>query len=120
MTGEVGSEIEQLVFKIRSRRLRPYLYTSTQIKELLEAALRLQPLGGLRGWTYYTLLGLLASTGLRVGEAMNLQTTDVDLTQGLLTIRKAKFRKSRLVPLHPSTTQVLVEYAARRDRFLRG
>jgi integrase/recombinase XerD len=104
----------------RSRHLRPYLYTSTQIKELLEAALRLQPLGGLRGWTYYTLLGLLASTGLRVSEAMNLQTTDVDLTQGLLTIRQTKFRKSRLVPIHSSTTRVLVEYAARRDRFLRG
>src|SRR6202042_434389 len=73
---------------------------------------------GLRGSTYYSLLGLLAVAGLRISEARNLQTEDVDLKEGVLTIRGAKFGKSRLVPIHPSTRKVLSDYASRRDRFL--
>ena len=57
--------------------------------------------------TYYCLLGLLAVAGLRISEARNLETVDVDLKEGVLTIRGAKFGKSRLVPIHPSTRQVL-------------
>jgi integrase/recombinase XerD len=74
---------------------------------------------GLRGPTYYSLLGLLAVAGLRISEARNLQTDDVDLKKGVLTIRGTKFGKSRLVPIHPSTRKVLSDYASRRDRFLR-
>jgi integrase/recombinase XerD len=66
------------------------------------------------------LLGLLASAGLRLGEAINLQTKDIDLAEGLLIIRQTKFGKSRLVPLHSSALAVLADYAARRDRFLAG
>ena len=66
----------------------------------------------------HCLLGLLAVAGLRISEARNLQTEDVDLKEGVLTIRGAKFGKSRLVPIHPSTRKVLSDYASRRDRFL--
>jgi integrase len=62
-------------------------------------------------------LGLLAVTGLRISEARNLQTEDVDLKEGILTIRGAKFGKSRWAPIHPSTRKALSAYASRRDRF---
>jgi integrase len=64
------------------------------------------------------LLWLLAVAGLRISEARNLQTEDVDLKKGVLTIRGTKFGKSRLVPIHSSTRKVLSDYASRRDRFL--
>ena len=64
----------------------------------------------------FTVIGLLASTGLRSGEARCLDRSDVDLQLGVLQIRKTKFRKDRLVPLHPSTTVQLRDYAAMRDR----
>lgn len=104
----------------RSGRARPYIYSSQEVQRLLEAAKQLSPAHGLRAHTYYCLLGLLSVTGLRLGEALNLEVQDVDLAQGLLTIRCGKFGKSRLVPIHPSTRQVLADYAARRDRFLAG
>jgi integrase/recombinase XerD len=63
---------------------------------------------------------LLAVTGLRLGEALNLRTEDLDWFEGVLTIRGAKFGKSRLVPLHTSTCKVLADYAKRRDRVFRG
>ena len=102
----------------RPGRARPYLYSNEEIRNLLQAARRLQSAHGLRGPTYYSLLGLLAVAGLRISEARNLQTEDVDLKKGVLTIRVAKFGKSRLVPIHPSTRKVLSDYASRRDRFL--
>ncbi len=74
----------------------------------------------LRCWTYYCLFGLLAVTGLRLGEALNLRTEDLDWSEGMLTIRGAKFGKSRLVPLHASTCKVLADYAKRRDHVFRG
>jgi integrase/recombinase XerD len=104
----------------RPGRARPYLYTDDEIQRLLEAARGLPPTQGLRGWTYSCLLGLLAVTGLRISEALALACQDVDLEEGVLTIRHSKFGKSRLVPLHLSTRQVLVEYARRRDLFLGG
>jgi len=104
----------------RACRARPYLYTDKEIDRLLEAAQRLPPLGGLRCWTYRSLLGLLAVTGLRISEALNLRSHDVDWAEGVLTVRGAKFGKSRLVPLHASSLAVLAEYARRRDRLLAG
>lgn len=100
------------------RRARPYLYTDKEIRQLLEAALTLSGSDDLRPWTYHGLLGLLAVSGLRISEAIGLKLEDVDLSEGLLTIQGAKFGKSRLVPLHASTQQVLSDYAARRDRLL--
>jgi integrase/recombinase XerD len=102
----------------RPKRSRPYLYSNDEIWKLLQAASQLPSVSGLRGPTYYCLLGLLTVTGLRISEARNLKTEDVDLQKGLLTIRGTKFGKSRLVPIHPSTCAVLTDYASRRDRFL--
>jgi integrase len=101
----------------RSRRAHPYLYSDQEVRQLLEATRKLPSTYSLRPWTYYCLFGLLAVTGLRLGEALNLQCEDVDWTEGLLTIRRTKFGKSRLVPLHASTVKVLAAFAKRRDRF---
>jgi integrase len=100
----------------RPKRARPYLYSDQEIEGLLRAALQLPGKGGLRPWTYHCLFGLLSVSGLRVGEAQNLQLPDVDLDTGVLTIRGAKFGKSRLVPVHGSTRKVLADYIARRER----
>ena len=98
----------------RPRRARPYLYSEQDIERLLRATEGLRPAGGLRGFTYATLLGLLVVTGLRISEALALLVKDVDLRQGLLTIRNTKFGKTRLVPLHPSARCALERYARQR------
>ena len=100
----------------RPRRAQPYLYSDKEIEALLCAALKLPADGGLRPWTYHCLFGLLSVSGLRVGEAQNLELQDVDLQAGVLTIRGTKFGKSRLVPMHASTRRVLADYIARRER----
>ena len=102
----------------RASRPKPYLYTETEIIRLLEAALKLPPADGLRRWTYHSLFGLLAVSGLRISEALMLHRDDVDLERGVLTIRHTKYDKSRLVPIHASTCRVLHDYAARRDTHL--
>ena len=107
------------VLPYRPKRARPYLYTDDEISGLLRAALTLPARGGLRPWTYHGLFGLLSVAGLRIGEARNLELQDVDLQAAVLTIRGAKFGKSRLVPLHPSTRKVLAAYLARRTRHWR-
>ncbi len=96
----------------RPRRARPYLYTEEEMLRLLEAA---RQLGGLRGLTYHCLFGLLSVTGMRISEALNLQSQDVDLAEGILTVRGTKFGKSRLVPIDASTQKVLTEYTRRRN-----
>jgi len=100
----------------RPKRARPYLYSDDEIRGLLRAALELPGRGGLRPWTYHCLFGLLSVSGLRIGEARNLELQDVDLQAAVLTIRGSKFGKSRLVPLHASTRDVLADYLARRER----
>jgi len=102
----------------RAQRGRPYLYSAKEIRELLKAAQNLRSTSTLKPWTYYCLFGLLATTGMRISEALNMQIKDVDWSEGILTIHGTKFGKSRLVPLHPSTGKVLSAYAGRRDRFL--
>jgi site-specific recombinase XerD len=88
-----------------STRARPYLYTEQEVQALLEAALQLPtawPSTPLRPWVFHCLLGLLSVTGLRISEALDLKLDDVDLEQGVLTIRAAKFGRFRLVPsIHP-------------------
>jgi integrase/recombinase XerD len=104
----------------RPARAQPYFYSDSEIRRLLEAA-RVRPsIDPLRCWTYHCLFGLLAVTGLRLGEALNLRMEDLDWTEGMLIIRGAKFGKSRLVPLHASTCKVLADYARRRDGVFRG
>ncbi len=99
----------------RPRRARPYPYSEEDIGRLLIVARDLRPAGGLRGPTYDTLLGLLVVTGMRISEALALRVKDVDLDQGILTIRKTKFGKTRLVPLHPSARGALQHYARQRN-----
>ena len=103
------------LLRFRSKRARPYLYSEEEIRRLLAAAMKIESPHALQPRTYYCLFGLLAVSGLRVGEAIHLQPQDVDWSEGVLTIRGAKFGKSRLVPLHPSTRTVLRDYAQRRD-----
>ncbi len=99
------------------RRKLPHIYSLAEIRQLMAATRKLHSTTGLRPWTYSTLLGLLAVAGLRVKEALGLNNQDdVDLRQGILTIRSTKFNKTRLVPLHPSTRDALRRYARRRDR----
>ena len=104
----------------RSTRARPHLYTEQEVQRLLDAALNLPTTwpSTLRPWVFHCLLGLLSVTGLRISEALELKLGDVDLEQGVLTIRAAKFGRSRLVPLHPSTCAVLANYLQRREQFL--
>jgi len=100
------------------KRAKPYLYSDAEINALLAAALSLPPAGALRRWTYHCLFGLIAVTGMRLSEAIGLKCDDVDLDAGVLTIRLTKFGKSRLVPLHPTTSTALRNYAQRRDAHL--
>jgi len=109
-----------VLLPFRPQRARPYLYSELEIQKLLAAALKLSPSQGLRPRTYYCLFGLLAVTGLRISEALKLERPDVDLGEGILTIRQTKFGKTRLVPLHISTRDVMADYARRRDRLLRN
>ena len=104
----------------RYRRKPPYIYTDDEIARLMQAAKELPSPKGLRAHTYATLFGLLAVTGMRISEALHLDRQDVDLAQGVLTIRRTKFGKSRLVPVHASSREVLEVYAATRDRILPG
>jgi integrase len=103
----------------RYRRPDPYLYSDEQIKRLLGAAQRLPSVTGLRPHTFATLFGLYVATGLRANEPLRLDRDDVDLTNGLLTIRGTKFGKSRYVPVHHSTQRALQRYAELRDRCCR-
>ncbi len=102
----------------RRRRNPPYIYSDQEVERLVAQAARLPSPTGLRGPTFATLFGLLAASGLRLGEALALDVADVDLGEGILAVRKAKFGKSRFVPLHESTRGVLVHYASIRDRIL--
>jgi integrase len=98
----------------RPRRKSPHIYSEEEISALLRQASLLLPRCGLRPRTYVTFFSLLISTGLRLSEACHLSLGDVDLCQGVITVREGKFRKSRLIPLHPSTTQALTDYAGLR------
>jgi integrase/recombinase XerD len=94
-------------------RATPYFYTPAEIAALMAAAHALRP--PLHAATYETLIGLLAVTGMRVGEAIALGRDQLDIDRGLLIVRAGKFGKDRLVPLHPTTIEALQLYAQRRD-----
>ena len=82
----------------RSKRAHPYVYTDDEVRVLLKAALGLSPNDALRKWTYHSLFGLLAVSGLRLSEALSLRRNDVDLKDAALTVRGTKFGKCCLVP----------------------
>jgi integrase len=103
------------ILRLKCHRPEPYIYSEQQVIDLLQACGQLSPPRGLRPWTYRTLFGLIAATGLRVSEALKLNRDDVDLDQGVLTVRQTKFYKSRFVPVHISTREMLRHYAELRD-----
>ena len=98
----------------RHGRATPYLYSDDQVTSLLAAAVTLRT--SYRVATYRTLVGLLVVTGMRVGEALALDRDDMDVAQRVLTIRHAKFGKSRELLVHPSTVAALHHYLQRDDR----
>ena len=95
----------------RSRRATPYLYSAEEISALMAATTILR--GSHRKATYRTLIGVLAATGMRVGETIGLDQCDFDVGDGVLTVRQGKFGKSRELPLHSSTVTVLGDHPAR-------
>jgi site-specific recombinase XerD len=103
------------ILEARRKRHTPHIFTEQQIAQLMAEASRLPSRTGLRALTYVTLIGLLASTGLRPGEALSLDAPDVDLQNGVLAVRQTKFGKSRFVPVEDSTRVALAHYAERRD-----
>lgn len=100
----------------RRRRNPPHIYTNQQICQLMAHAAQLHSRTGMRAATYSTLIGLLVATGLRPGEAIRLDRSDVDLVNGILSIRESKLGKSRFVPIEESTRAALERYARSRDR----
>ena len=97
-----------------NRRAVPYLYSEAEVCALMAATASLRP--ALHASTYRTLIGLLAVSGMRMGEAIRLDRADLDTTDAIVTIRDSKFAKSRQVPLHPSTLAALADYARLRDQ----
>jgi len=104
------------VFAVRYQRPAPYLWSGEDICRVLEAAGELRP--PLKAASYEALFGLLAVTGMRIGEALALEPGDVDLEEGVIAIRQetAKLERARLVPLHPTAVQALRRYADARAR----
>jgi integrase len=102
----------------RTPRATPFLYSAAEVSALMAATSSLA--SPLRAATYRTLIGLLAATGMRVGEAIRLDRPDFDSAAGVLTVRDTKFGKSRLVPLHSTTTSALAGYLRLRDRLHPG
>jgi integrase len=106
---------DDAIFGPLPERLAPHIYSEQEIIDLLAAARRLGPAQGLRCVVYETLFGLIASTGMRISEALALCNKDVALKYGMLTIHQTKFGKSRQVPLHPSTVAALRRYLWMRN-----
>lgn len=114
-TIDPGSEIPPVgLLPRRNHRPTPYLYSDDDVTALLMAARTLTP--QLRAATYETLIGLLASTGMRIGEAMRLDDTDIDWAGGVVTVNNSKFGRSRLVPVHSTTLDALRAYTDLRER----
>lgn len=110
---EIPASARESLPPLGARRREPYIYTAADVRALMRAAAELR---GLQAATYATLLGLLAATGLRVGEAIALDQSDLDLREAILVVRSGKFGKSRALPLHPTTVTALRAYARTRDR----
>jgi len=100
----------------RYQRVTPHLYSDMDVARLIKAAENLPGPTPLRAGTYSTLFGLLAVTGMRVGEAIRLERGDVDQERQLLTVRHSKNGQTRLIPLHPTTQAMLRQYEQVRNR----
>lgn len=98
----------------RPTRATPFPYNEEQVLTMMAAAKSFP--SPVRQATFATIIGLLWATGMRIGEALGLDRRDVDLAQGVLTVRDSKFGKTRELPLHPTTTAALAAYVRRRDK----
>jgi len=103
------------LLRARHRRNTPHIFADHEIEQLMGEAARLSSPTGLRALTQETLIGVLVATGLRPGEALALDVQDVDLQDGILSVRRTKFGKSRFVPVHESVRAALAHYAERRE-----
>lgn len=103
---------------LKWQRPRPYIYSEDEIASLVSRAAKLRSRYGLRGWTCSTLFGLIAVTGLRINDALNLDDDDVNLEAGVITVKRGKNGKARLVPVARSTLKRLAAYRAERMRLL--
>jgi integrase len=113
-TIDSASEVPSVDLLVAHRpRIAPYIYSREEIAALTGAARAFTP--ALRAATYETVIGLMAVTGLRLGEAVALDRADVDLGDGALHVRAARPSKHREVPLHESTTEALRRYSRLRD-----
>lgn len=99
-------------------RKRPYIYTDDEIVRIVQQASQLTSRRGIRALTYSTLFALIATTGMRVSEAIALDDADVDHDEGILSIHQTKFKKSRLVPVHASTSEAVRQYQDGKRRIL--
>jgi integrase/recombinase XerD len=116
-TKDPRTEIPQAAaLPFRLRRPAPYIYSQEEIAGLIQAARALPSHNGLRAWTYSTLFGLVSVCGLRISEALKLNRQDMDGQRDVLAIRESKYRKTRLVPLHSTTSNALRAYARQRDQ----
>ena len=115
---EPQTEVPEFGLIAAPRRSNPYIYSQEQICQLIQAAEELEPVRSLRPHTYATMIGLLASSGLRMGEALRLTDADVRLadSQPNLMVRESKFRKSRVVPVHATVADRLRAYRLKRGR----
>jgi len=102
----------------RPRRTRPHIYSDTEVSMIVARAAKLPSRYGLRGWTCSTLFGLIATTGLRINEALGLDDDDVDLGEGVIIIRRGKNGKARFVPVASSCVAKLRAYRVERIRLL--
>jgi integrase len=102
------------LFYVKRHRPVPYIFSNEEIKLLVSEACRIGPEGSLRPYTYSTLFALLAVTGMRISEALSLRLND--FTKDGLIVRKTKFQKSRLIPLHKTTMTAIQDYLKRRSR----
>jgi site-specific recombinase XerD len=110
-----GTEVPPFhVFAPHYQRPTPYLWQETEMLDLMAQARKLRP--ALCALTYEALFGLLWSSGMRIGETINLQKGDVDLTDGVITVRQAKLGRMRLVPLQQNSVDALASYVANRNR----
>lgn len=99
-------------------RTRPYIYSDAEVATIVARAAKLPSRYGLRGWTCATLFGLIAVTGLRISEALGLDENDVDIDEGVITVKRGKNGKPRFVPIAPSAVERLRAYRVERNRLL--
>lgn len=104
----------------RYQRPTPCFFRDEEVARIVAIAADLPSPKGLRGPTFSTIFGLLAVTGMRIGEVVALDREDVDLQAGVLDVREGKLGKHRFVPIHATTQQALAHYATRRDALIPG